>query len=122
MTVHTITQYKEILRIIEGVRKILTPPSAWTRGVPARNKHNQVVIPFDSTATCYDIVGAIMCIAERLNLKGMQHHTMMYLRNFTNKQEIGRWNDDRKNSHDDMLLMLDKAITQLKSEIGDINA
>lgn len=107
----------DILRLLEGARTILTPPSAWTRHVPARNKHNQPVIPFDNTATCYDIVGAIMVIADRAQLKAQQHNTIMYLRTFTDGKEIGRWNDEKGRTHADVLTMLDKAITQLKSEI-----
>jgi hypothetical protein len=102
-----------ILTIIKGVRKILTPQTAWTRHVPARNKHNQPVIPYDPSATCYDIVGAIMVIAERTNLKASQFNALMYLRKYTNGMEIGRWNDAQGTTHDDVLKLLDTAIHDL---------
>lgn len=120
-TIHPVSpaMHKDILRLVEGIRKLIDVPTAWTKGVLARNKHNQVVIPFDNEARCWDIVGAISCCAHNARLFHAQHMTIIYLRQFIDGKEIGRWQDEPKRTHQDVIDVLDKAITQLKQEISN---
>ncbi len=109
-----------LLKLLITARIILSDRRKWTTRTAARNAHDIPTYPTDKDAVCWDILGAVMVAADRLDLKDVIHMANIHLRQIlltmasrSSYYGIGSWNDMPNRTHDEVLAFLDAAIHNL---------
>ena len=102
--------------ILLEARQLLSDPSRWTKGAPARNAQLETVGSTSEAAFCFCAIGAIRRTLwvnpgrdteERRELEDVASQA---LRESIGRPDISRWNDDPARTHEEVLAAFDRAI------------
>ena len=122
--VSPMTTQKDVTRILESTKSILESESSWIQGAMAMNSGMEEVDYLDESACKWCLTGAIrkaMHLARCHEVPAVEFPIMLVL----NHNNIILFNEDPRTTHNDVMEILDKAITKSMfledHPISDIN-
>lgn len=94
----------DVLKVLRGARKLLTPPGAWMQGRYA-NKEK----------TCFCVLGALGMVekGKALDPSDLVIQALHKTRSFYGP--VSAWNDRKNRTQADVLALLDKAIAKAEA-------
>lgn len=110
-----------VLELLVEAKALIEDESKWARGYYARGKNGELREPTEDGATCFCSIGALMKV-----LNGYDYPESLQIdraERVLNKCVGGNgsiigFNDDRSNSHEDVMAVWDKAIELERSGWG----
>jgi len=112
------TQPKTAMEILVYVREKLSNKDNWTRGALARDTKGNLVLPKNSSATCWCILGALDTYKTQQNFRAyikaaeVIHQEVIKL----GYSSLPRFNDSSDTNHCDVLKVLDRAISETNKD------
>jgi hypothetical protein len=94
--------------ILKRIRHLLSDPARWTRGEMARSMFGAPTDPAGPNATCWCVMGAIH--HETKDDPFLSGSVYQILRVQLQGRAVSEFNDDPTTTHDDLILLIDKAI------------
>jgi len=101
--------------ILVRARQILAQPQSWTKGEAARDAKGHATACSASDATCFCTIGAVERARHEMDAGPAEiDRALDAIRAATNRVFISAFNDDLKTKHEDVLAVLDTAISNME--------
>jgi hypothetical protein len=114
----TVTQ--EVITFLEGVRRRLTPPSAWTQAAYARRVSGISCTGADRAASCWCLLGAIDAERHATATRSLVSQLATSAVTKTVKVRdagltLAGWQDAPERTHEDILAAIDATLARLRA-------
>ena len=110
-----------IAQTLSKTSHLIKDPKNWTKDTYAKNKNNEEVSPEDPTAVKYSLMGAVwkVCKTDFINSKHHAEITQNHIEEMLEKENLHEntedFNDAPGTTHQDVIHILKKTITNLMS-------
>ncbi len=115
----TIENQTEVVAALKAGRAMIDSPEKWTKGEFARDINGESVLPKDHCAVCFCSYGAAMKAARAGT--GMQTDVFKYINRAAPDENIIEYNDFTSTTHQDILVVWDKAIEKAEAQLVVLN-
>jgi hypothetical protein len=114
-----------LLAELISLRSLLSSREAWTQHIMAKSKDGLPVLPTDPRAKCWCLVGGCEKVSSQPGQLIQQLCSIRSSRNFKldsieARLTVASFNDEYDTTHEDILILIDAAIMELKESDGSL--